>query len=200
MLNIKRRERRINYGDGEKNFFQRLLSSKGGRIIFISGVLIAVLMFVYISAPTKKEMVKEATDNVMECLLDNTKYKGDATDDFVHNLGYTFSEADTTEIAPEIIETFHKYNEVVPHRHLFYSTAYIHNNIHPEGTRVAVGFLGFVFSTVQYSDLLLDVEPVHKGYEQKLIDPTTIPTTPEEIDLGQNPNITEYHYQANPEN
>ena len=123
-----------------------------------------------------------------------------ATDDFVHNLGYAFSEADTTKIAPEIIETFHKYNEVVPHRHLFYSTAYIHNNIHPEGTRVAVGFLGFVFSTVQYSDLLLDVEPVHKGYEQKLLDPTTLPTTPEEIDLGQNPNITEYHYQANPEN
>ena len=59
MLNIKRRERRINYGDGEKNFIQRLLSSKGGRIIFISGVLIAVLMFVYISAPTKKEMVKD---------------------------------------------------------------------------------------------------------------------------------------------
>ena len=179
MLNIKRRERRINYGDGEKNFIQRLLSSKGGRIIFISGVLIAVLMFVYISAPTKKEMVKEATDNVMECLLDNTKYKGDATDEFVHNLGYTFSEADTTEIAPEIIETFHKYNELVPHRHLFYSTA---------------------FSTVQYSDLLLDVEPVHKGYEQKLLDPTTLPTTPEEIDLGQNPNITEYHYQDVPEN
>ena len=123
-------------------------------------------MFVYISAPTKKEMVKEATDNVMECLLDNTKYKGDATDEFVHNLGYTFSEADTTEIAPEIIETFHKYNEVVPHRHLFYSTAYIHNNIHPEGT----------------------------------LDPTTLPTTSEEIDLGQNPNITEYHYQDVPEN
>ena len=199
MFNIKRRERRINYGDGEQNFFQRLLSNKSGRIIFIIGILVVILLFVYISAPTKKEMVREATDNVMECLLDNNGYRGDATDDFVHNLGYTFSEADTTEIAPEIIETFHKYNEVVPHRHLFYSTAYIHNNLHPEGIRVGVGFLGFIFSTVQYKDLLLDVEPVHKGYEQKLIDITSLPTA-EETDLGTNPNITEYHYEANPEN
>ena len=45
MFNIKRRERRINYGDGEKNFIQRLLSSKGGRIIFISGVLIASVAY-----------------------------------------------------------------------------------------------------------------------------------------------------------
>jgi hypothetical protein len=117
----------------------------------------------------------------------------------VHNLGYSFTEADTTNIPLEVIETYHKYNELVPHRHLFYSTAYIHNNLHPEGVRVGVGFLGFIFSTVQYKDLLLDVDPVHKGYEQKLIDPTSLPTA-EETDLGTNPNITEYHYEANPEN
>ena len=194
MLNIKRRERRINYGDGEKNFIQRLLSSKSGRIIFIIGILVVILLFVYISAPTKKEMVREATDNVMECLLDNNGYRGDATDDFVHNLGYTFTEADTAVIVPEILETYQKYNQLEAHRHLFYSTAYIHNNTHPEGTRVAIGFLGFVFSTVQYSDLLLDVEPVHKGYEQKLLDPGKI----EETDLGTNPNVQEYHYEQNP--
>lgn len=196
MFNIKRRERRINYGDGEKNFLQKLLSSKGGRIIFACGVLIFLLFFIYISAPTKKEMIRETTDNVMQCLLDNNRYKGDVTDDFVHNLGYAFSEADTTLIAPEILETYHKYNNLVAHRHLLYSTAYIHNNLHPEGTRVAIGFLGFVFSTVQYDDLLLDVEPVHKGYEQKLLDPVKI----EEADLGTNPNVTEYHYEKNPDN
>ena len=61
MLNIKRRERRINYGDGEKNFIQRLLSNKGGRIIFFSGVFIAVLMFVYISAPTNTRATPPTT-------------------------------------------------------------------------------------------------------------------------------------------
>ena len=44
MFNIKRRERRINYGEGEKNFIQRLLSSKSGRIVFISGVILIVLL------------------------------------------------------------------------------------------------------------------------------------------------------------
>ena len=94
-----------------------------------------------------------------------------------------------------MIEAYHKYNELVPHRHLFYSTAYIHNNLHPDGVRVGVGFLGFVLSTVQYKDLLLDVGPVHKGYEQKLLDPAEI----KEADLGINPNVTEYHYMRNPE-
>ena len=189
MFNIKRRERRINYGEGEKNFIQRLLSSKSGRIVFISGLLL-----VFMSAPTKKEMIREVNDNVMQCLEDNNRYKGDAIDDFVHNLGYAFTEADTAAIVPEILETYQKYNQLEAHRHLFYSTAYIHNNTHPEGTRVAIGFLGFVFSTVQYTDLLLDVEPVHKGYEQKLLDPGKI----EETDLGTNPNVQEYHYEQNP--
>ena len=91
MFNIKRRERRINYGEGEKNFIQRLLSSKSGRIVFISGVILIVLLLVFMSAPTKKEMIREVNDNVMQCLEDNNRYKGDAIDDFVHNLGYPIS-------------------------------------------------------------------------------------------------------------
>ena len=35
-----------------------------------------------------------------------------------------------------------------------------------------------------------------KGYEQKLLDPVKI----EEADLGSNPNVTEYHYEKNPDN
>ena len=195
MLDIKR-DKRINYSDSEKNFVQKLLSSKVGRILFYSGIIIAVLLLISISAPSKKEMKKAMTDNVMQCLEDNNKFKGDAIDDFVHNLGYSFTYADTTNIAPEVIEAFHKYNQLMSHRHTFYSTTYVHNNMHPEGIRIGVGFLGMVFSTVQYSDLLLDVAPVHKGYEQKLLDPVTI----KEADLGSNPNVDVYHYQRNPEN
>ena len=61
---------------------------------------------------------------------------------------------------------------------------------------VLIGFLGMIFSMVQYSDLILDVEPVHKGYEQKIIDSTII----QEPDLGTNPNVDVDHYQRNPEN
>ena len=195
MLNIKRRKR-IDYDSDEKNFIQKLLSTKSGRIVFICGIVVIVLLLVYMSAPTKKAMTETMTDNVMQCLEDNNRYKGDAIDDFVHNLGYSMTEADTANIAPEVIEAFHKYNKLVPHRHLFYSTAYIHNNMHPEGVRVGFGFLGMIFSMVQYSDLILDVEPVHKGYEQKIVDETII----QEPDLGTNPNVDVYHYQRNPEN
>ena len=195
MLNIKRRKR-IDYNSDEKNFIQKLLSSKSGRIVFIGGIVVIVLLLVYMSAPTKKDMTETMTDNVMQCLEDNNRYKGDAIDDFVHNLGYTFTEADTTLIAPETIEAFHKYNQLMAHRHFFYSTAHIHNNMHPEGVRVGFGFLGMIFSMVQYSDLILDVEPVHKGYEQKIVDETII----QEPDLGTNPNVDVYHYQRNPEN
>ena len=195
MLNIKRRQR-VNYSSDENNFIQRLLSSKGGRIVFIGGIIIAVLLLIFMSAPTKKEMTRTMTDNVMQCLEDNNKYKGDAIDDFVHNLGYSMTEADTTKIAPEVIEAFHKYNKLEAHRYFFYSTAYIHNNMHPDGVRVGFGFLGMIFSTVQYSDLILDVEPVHKGYDQKLLDPAEI----KEADLGTNPNVQEYHYQQNLDN
>ncbi len=196
MLNIKRRKR-ISYSDDEKSLIQKILGSKVGRIVFFSGIVVVVLLLVYMSAPTKKEMIKAMTDNVMQCLEDNNRYKGDAVDDFVHNLGYTFTEADTTNIAAEVTEAFHKYNKLVAHRHFFYSTAYIHNNMHPQGVRVGVGFLGMVFSTVQYSDLILDVAPVHKGYEQKLIDTTTVIP---ETDLGTNPNVDVYHYMRDPEN
>ena len=77
MLNIKRRQR-VNYSSDENNFIQRLLSSKGGRIVFIGGIIIAVLLLIFMSAPTKKEMTRTMTDNVMQCLEDNNKYKGDA--------------------------------------------------------------------------------------------------------------------------
>lgn len=195
MLDIKRRQR-INYTGSEKNLIQKLLDNKFGHLV-IFGVIILVALFVtYISAPTKKEMTKTMTDNVMQCLEDNNISKGDAIDNFVHNLSYSFTDADTTKIASEVIEAFHKYNQLMSHRHTFYSTTYVHNNMHPEGIRIGVGFLGMVFSTVQYSDLLLDVAPVHKGYEQKLLDPVTI----KEADLGTNPNVDVYHYQRNPEN
>ena len=37
--------------------------------------------------------------------------------------------------------------------------------------------------------------PVHKGYEQKLIQQTVIPDN----DMGKTPNIQEFHYKRNPD-
>jgi hypothetical protein len=51
---------------------------------------------------------------------------------------------------------------------------------------------------VLYEDILLDVGPVHKGYEQKLNQ--EVIGKPEDEDLGENPNITEFHYKGDEEN
>ena len=69
--------------------------------------------------------------------------------------------------------------------------------MHPEGTRVGVGIFGIIIPTVLYEDILLEVGPVHKGYEQKL---NQAPIQQEEEDLGTNPNITEFHYKGDEEN
>lgn len=87
------------------------------------------------------------------------------------------------------------YNRLQVYRHGLYSTAYLHNNLHPEGVRVGFGAFGLIVPTVLYKDILLDVGPVHKGYDQKLIQQVTVPDT----DLGQNPNIQEFHYKRNPD-
>ena len=70
--------------------------------------------------------------------------------------------------------------------------------MHPEGTRVGFGIFGVIIPTVLYEDILLDVGPVHKGYEQKLNQ--EVIGKPEDEDLGENPNITEFHYKGDEEN
>ena len=69
--------------------------------------------------------------------------------------------------------------------------------MHPEGTRVGVGIFGIIIPTVLYEDILLEVGPVHKGYEQKL---NQAPIQQDDEDLGENPNITEFHYKGDEEN
>ena len=178
-----------------QSFTQEFTRSCLGRII-IAGVILLVAMFVaYFTAPKEADMNLEMTDNIMQCLEVNTDVKGDVVDDYVHNLAFIFTTADTTVIPKDIIETYYKYNRLESYRHTFFSTTYIHNNMHPEGTRVGVGVFGLIIPTVLYKDILLDVGPIHKGYEQKLNQQVIIP----DDDLGENPNITEFHYKRNPD-
>ena len=178
-----------------QSFAQEFTRSCLGRII-IAGVILLVAMFVaYFTAPKEADMNLEMTDNIMQCLEVNTDVKGDVVDDYVHNLAFIFTTADTTVIPKDIIETYYKYNRLESYRHTFFSTTYIHNNMHPEGTRVGVGVFGLIIPTVLYKDILLDVGPIHKGYEQKLHQDVVI----DDDDLGENPNITEFHYKRNPD-
>ena len=168
-----------------------------GRIL-IAGVIILVgLLLAYFTAPKESDMNEEMLDNVMQCIEVNDAIKGDAVDDYVHNLTFIFTTADTTVIPKDELETYNKYNRLESYRHTFYSTSYIYNNMHPEGTRVGVGIFGIIIPTVLYQDILLEVGPVHKGYEQKL-NQQVVAT--QEVDMGVTPEITEFHYKGDIEN
>ena len=182
-----------------RSFTQEFTRSCLGRII-IAGVIILVgLLVAYFTAPKESDMDAEMTDNLMQCLEVNDGIKGDAVDDYVHNITFIFTTADTTVIPKDKLDTYYKYNRLESYRHTFYSTSIIYNNMHPEGTRVGIGIFGVIIPTVLYEDILLDVGPVHKGYEQKL-NQAPIAAPEEEEDLGENPNIQPFHYKGDEEN
>jgi hypothetical protein len=74
-------------------------------------------------------------------------------------------------------------------------SAYVVNNNHPEGVRVGFGIFGLVFPTVTYEDLLLNVDPIQREYKDGVIQVEEVPAQ----DLGSNPNITEFHYEDDPD-
>ncbi len=166
-----------------------------GRLLIFVAFIFVMLFIAHFTTPTEKEMAEEMEDNIMQCLEENDSIKGDPIDDYVHNLGFIFTKGDNMAVTEEVKKAYHMYNRLQVYRHGLYSTAYLHNNLHPEGVRVGFGAFGLIVPTVLYKDILLDVGPVHKGYDQKLIQQVTVPDT----DLGQNPNIQEFHYKRNPD-
>ena len=176
---------RINYGRSNETVSQAFMHSCLGKSLILLGILVVLLIIAYFTAPSDKEMREEMNDSI----------RGDQIDDYVHNIGFIFTKADTTKIAQEWREAFDKYNRLEIYRHTFFTTAYIYNNIRAEGVRVGIGAFGVCVPTVNFNDFLLRTGPVHKGYNQKLIRNGVIPDT----DLGSNPNIQEYHYKRNPD-
>ena len=166
-----------------------------GKLVIFAVILLVLFVIAVLTKPTDQEMRDEMNDNIMQCMEQNDSIRGDQIDDYVHNIGFIFTKADTTKIAQEWREAFDKYNRLEIYRHTFFTTAYIYNNIRAEGVRVGIGAFGVCVPTVNFNDFLLRTGPVHKGYNQKLIRNGVIPDT----DLGSNPNIQEYHYKRNPD-
>jgi len=163
-----------------------------GRIIILAGFGLVLLIVAYITAPTESEMQREMEDNMIQCLEEHGKTSGDLIDDFVHNITYTLTNSDSTRIPEETWAAYKKHNRLESGRHNFYSTTYLYNNMHPEGIRVGIGFFFVVIPTINYSDILLDITPMLKGYDQqKLIEQPdstnegfVMPDVPGEVDLS----------------
>ena len=86
----------------------------------------------------------------MQCLQENDSIQGDPIDDYVNNIGFIFTKADTTKIFPDLIKAYRDLNRMEIYHHSLYSTAYLFNNMHPEGVRIGVGVYGLVVPTLTF--------------------------------------------------
>ena len=166
-----------------------------GKITILAGILILLFIVGIMTKPTQEEMEMEMVDDILQCIQANDSIQGDGIDDQVNNLSSVFSRADTAKINKELLVSLKKNNRLEIYNHSFFRTAYILNNIYPQGVRVGIGMFGVVYPTVRYKDLLLNVGPMQKKYKDGVIRTGTINTH----DLGTNPAVKPYHYQGDPD-
>ena len=144
-----------------------------GKLVFLAAFIGVILIIAAMTVPDEQTMEEEMTDNIRQCIEANDSIKTDWIDDAVNNVGYIFTHADSIP-NQEILRNFNKYNKLEIYPHTFYSTALLHNNFRPEGIRVGVGIFGIVIPTVNFNDFLFRIGPMHKGYDQKIIQRTVI--------------------------
>jgi len=167
-----------------------------GKIIIAVGVLLVLFIIALLTKPSEKQMSRHTYDDILQCIAANDSIRGDGLDDHINNISNAFTEfTDSASILPEYYEALEKYNRLDIHNHLGFRTAYLHNNLHPQGVRIAIGAFGIVYPTVTYSDLLLRVGVMQKKYKDAKIRQIN----PGDLDLGANPHIKEFHYKGNPD-
>jgi hypothetical protein len=183
----------LDRGSYKKNesFLSSFSHSCLGKIIILAVILVILLFLAWISVPGKTTMTEEIEDDIRECIMSHDSIQGDWIDDAVNNVGHIVTHADST-FESDKWETFLKFNRLEYHRHPFYATVHVHNNLRPEGQRIGIGIWGIVIPTVTYSDLLLRTGVMHKGYEQKIYQSIS----GSEEYFGSNPNVNEYHYKG----
>lgn len=177
------------------NILQEFFHSCLGKVVILAIIMLIMAIIAIMSVPSYEKTMRESEDNIRQCLQDNDSIKGDLIDEIVMNVGRTFSEADSTLDNKELLEACWAHNKLEIYRHTLYSTARVRNTTHPQGIRVGIGIFGKIFSTVCYSDLVLNLGPIRKKYNQRLIQDVVIPDNY----IGDNPNLKPYHYKGNPD-
>lgn len=139
-----------------------------GRMIMALVVVAIVFVAALFTVPADEKMKVGIMNGISECISANYEEKCDKIDDAVRNFTSVFSSADSIADSKALTD-FNKYNSLEIRRHSFYSTMYVRNNLSPTGIRVGIGFMGMVIPTVTFGDLILNVGPVRKDYNQRII-------------------------------
>ncbi len=178
----------------KKTLFQEFYHSCLGKIVILVVIFLVVFLIAVLTVPSDKTMHDMTLDNIHQCLQDNDSINNDEIDENFANIGRTFFETDTTKTKRDILKYLRAYNTLEVYSHSGYKTVYLHNARHPRGVRIAVGVFGIVISTIQYSDMVLDLGPARGKFNERLIEEPVI-----DDGLGENPHLKPYHYQGNPE-
>lgn len=162
---------------------QMFLNSCLGKCIIMAALVAVVLLIAHLTVPADDEMNSKISNDIRLCIEENALAKSDKIDDVVRNATAIFAAPDSTADST-VMADFHKYNRIEVYRHTFYSTARIHNNLEIKGIRVGIGIFGMVIPTVNYGDLILQVGPVRKEYNRRIIE-----NAYGDEDLGSNPDF-----------
>ena len=85
-----------------------------GKLVIFLGILLILFIIAILTKPSDQEMRDEMNDNIMQCMEMNDSIRGDQIDDFVHNIGFIFTKADTTKVGQEWREVFDKQLQRLP--------------------------------------------------------------------------------------
>lgn len=179
----------------KQNLMQEFFHSCFGKILILFAVFALLMLIALFSRPSKEQVTLEMQDNIRECLQENDSIRRDGVDDAVNNFFNIFTEAEKTPNDSDLVAAYRKYNRLEVYPHTFYTTARIINNIHTSGVRVGIGIFGVVIPTISYRDLVLFVNPIKNYNKTRIVTPPVVT----DDDLGDNPNIQEYHYLGDPD-
>jgi len=178
----------------QETLLQMFWHSCLGKLVVLLAIIGVLLLIAHFTIPSEDKMRTEMIDNIRQCIEANDSIQTDDLDDFVANIGYIFTHADST-VNVEIMSRFNKYNRLKYYKHTFHSSMHVLNNFRPEGIRCGIGVFGLVIPTINFNDLLLRDGPLRKDYGKKLIENMYVP----DDYIGDNPNLKPYHYKGNPE-
>ncbi len=153
----------------KENIGQMFYHSCLGKFVILIGVLVVIAIIAILTVPSEETMRKEMTDDIRQCIQENDSIQRDQLDDALGNIMRIVTEADSTVDDRALMNNFNKYNKLEIYKHTLYSTAYIHNNFRPEGTRVGIGIFGIVIPTVNFNDFLLRTGPMRRSYSDGVI-------------------------------
>lgn len=145
-----------------------------GKIVILAVLLVILLVVAWLTNPSDRRMRNAMHDNIRQSIESRDSLTTDGLDDFVSNIGYTFTWTDEPE-NKERMALFDKYNRREFYDHTFFSTMYIFNTLTTEHERCGVGIFGLVIPTVNFNKYLLREGPMRQEYEAPLIQQTTEP-------------------------